>query len=125
MAFFIIYNTDTGFVEGWKKGNNAPITLDGQSFLEYEEQDNAWTGVGKKISNGLLVDDPDYVEVVDERLIRKERNRRLTSTDWTQLSDNGLSEEERASWQTYRQALRDLPTHSNWPILNDEDWPIK
>ena len=25
----------------------------------------------------------------------------------------------------YRQALRDLPTHSNWPDLKDEDWPTK
>ena len=28
-------------------------------------------------------------------------------------------------WQTYRQQLRDLPTHSNWPYLEPEDWPTK
>jgi len=26
---------------------------------------------------------------------------------------------------TYRQALRDLPTHENWPNLEDADWPTK
>jgi len=26
---------------------------------------------------------------------------------------------------TYRTALRDLPTHSNWPHLEDDDWPTK
>ena len=26
---------------------------------------------------------------------------------------------------TYRQALRDLPTHDNWPNLGDDDWPTK
>ena len=25
----------------------------------------------------------------------------------------------------YRQALRDITTHSNWPNLNPEDWPVK
>jgi len=25
--------------------------------------------------------------------------------------------------KTYRQALRDLPDHANWPNLNDDDWP--
>lgn len=26
--------------------------------------------------------------------------------------------------KTYRQALRDLPDHANWPNLNDDDWPV-
>jgi hypothetical protein len=26
---------------------------------------------------------------------------------------------------TYRQALRDLPSHTNWPNLADADWPTK
>jgi hypothetical protein len=25
----------------------------------------------------------------------------------------------------YRQALRDITSHSNWPHLSDEDWPTK
>jgi len=38
-----------------------------------------------------------------------ERNARLAECDWTQLPDNGLSEEKKAEWLEYRQALRDLP----------------
>jgi len=34
----------------------------------------------------------------------------LADTDWTQLSDNGLSDSKKAEWATYRQSLRDLPT---------------
>ena len=26
---------------------------------------------------------------------------------------------------TYRQALRDITTHSNWPHLEEDDWPTK
>jgi hypothetical protein len=27
--------------------------------------------------------------------------------------------------KTYRQALRDITTHANWPNLADSDWPTK
>lgn len=49
------------------------------------------------------------------------RNQFLTETDWWALSDVTMSTE----MQTYRQALRDLPSHSNWPHLEDSDWPTK
>ena len=60
---------------------------------------------------------------------REERNRRLAETDWMACSDVTMSND----WKTYRQALRDLPTHSNWPNLKvpdmdgsgDNDWPTK
>ena len=38
--------------------------------------------------------------------VRAERDRLLGSCDWTQMPDNPLSEALRASWATYRQALR-------------------
>jgi|TARA_B100001741_G_scaffold283474_1_gene258444 hypothetical protein len=60
---------------------------------------------------------------------RIERNRRLAETDWMANSDVTMTD----AWKTYRQALRDLPTHSNWPNLKapdiggagDNDWPVK
>jgi len=52
------------------------------------------------------------------------RNVYLTQSDYTQISDatfpGTLTE-----WQTYRQQLRDLPTNSNWPYLEPEDWPTE
>ena len=42
------------------------------------------------------------------RLLRIERNRRLTETDW--IITKGLEQEtDITKWKTYRQALRDLP----------------
>ena len=41
--------------------------------------------------------------------LRRDRNEMLMRSDWTQLSNSGLSEAKRAEWETYRQALRDLP----------------
>jgi hypothetical protein len=52
---------------------------------------------------------------------RAERDARLAATDYLALSDNTLSTE----MATYRQALRDITTHANWPNLNEADWPTK
>jgi len=52
---------------------------------------------------------------------RSTRNTLLTETDWTAMSDVTMAD----NMKTYRQALRDLPTHSNWPNLEDADWPTK
>ncbi|MBV5322628.1 MAG: phage tail assembly chaperone [Ilumatobacteraceae bacterium] len=41
--------------------------------------------------------------------VKSQRNALLTSCDWTQLHDAPLADNERAAWQQYRQALRDLP----------------
>lgn len=52
---------------------------------------------------------------------RSNRNNLLTETDWWAVSDRTMTSEQ----TTYRAALRDLPTHSNWPHLEDDDWPTK
>ena len=52
---------------------------------------------------------------------RSTRNTKLAETDFYALSDVTMSD----AMKTYRQALRDLPTHSNWPNLGDSDWPNK
>ena len=49
------------------------------------------------------------------------RNELLLQTDVWALSDRTPTQAQK----DYRQALRDLPTHSNWPNLNDSDWPVK
>lgn len=56
---------------------------------------------------------------------RQKRNDLLTASDWTQANDSPLSTEVKTSWATYRTALRNLPDHSNWPNLEDADWPTK
>lgn len=43
----------------------------------------------------------------DMAAVRRERNERLTASDWTQAADAPV---DQAAWATYRQALRDLPS---------------
>ena len=45
------------------------------------------------------------------RLLRLERNTRLTACDWTQSRELTLSNDD--AWKTYRQALRDLPASAS------------
>tara|TARA_B100000497_G_scaffold124479_1_gene159031 strand:- start:2162 stop:2647 length:486 start_codon:yes stop_codon:yes gene_type:complete len=56
--------------------------------------------------------------------VRIERNRKLSSTDWTQMADSPLSEEEQIEWQNYRQSLRDV-TDNLGVILSTAEvtWP--
>ncbi len=51
------------------------------------------------------------------RLLRLERNTRLTACDWTQSRDLTLSNDD--AWKTYRQALRDLPASAS-PTLDSD-----
>ena len=50
---------------------------------------------------------------------RATRDAKLAETDFYALSDVTMSSE----MTTYRQALRDITTHDNWPNLGDDDWP--
>ena len=52
---------------------------------------------------------------------RSERDRLIAETDWHALSDVTMS----AEMTTYRQALRDITSHANWPHLEEADWPTK
>lgn len=51
-------------------------------------------------------------EILDEKYIklRFQRDQLLSQSDWTQMPDSPLTEEQKASWATYRQSLRDLPS---------------
>lgn len=62
----------------------------------------------------------DYVWMV----ARAERDARLTRSDWTQLADAPLSDEQRAEWALYRQALRDLPQAQADAAPGAIEWPI-
>ena len=61
------------------------------------------------------------IEQTAEEMLRARRDMELAVTDWWAVSDRTMS----AAETTYRQALRDLPDHANWPNLSESDWPTK
>lgn len=73
--------------------------------------EHAWNG-----SEWVLTDPVDCLSVV-----RNRRNKLLSESDWTQISDAPV---DKQAWADYRQALRDLP--SQYPNLTDISevvWP--
>ena len=52
---------------------------------------------------------------------RSKRDALIAATDWWASSDLTMTDEQTA----YRQALRDITAHEDWPELADSDWPTK
>jgi hypothetical protein len=55
------------------------------------------------------------------KVMRRKRDSLIAETDYLALSDNTLTE----AMATYRQALRDITDHANFPYLTEDDWPVK
>ena len=88
--------------------------------------DKQWSWIGTDYSGLQWLDSgtaPTEAEIDAEvtrlnnaepmRLLRVERDARLTACDWRASSDLTISD----AWKTYRQALRDLPASAS-PSLN-------
>ena len=67
--------------------------------------------------------DPADTPTLDQQwaIVRADRDRRLTETDWTQTPD--VPQETIWKWKTYRQDLRDIPQKQTDP--NNITWPTK
>ena len=123
----------------WMTQNSVlPVTV----FRPYNGLTEKSTSVDPYIESGVVylhkieaLDDSEKTAAQTARdnataeSTRPERNRRLAETDWMANSDVTMTD----AWKTYRQALRDITKHSNWPNLKvpdiggagDNDWPVK
>jgi hypothetical protein len=105
------------------------IVTDMPSYTERTQvvtQDATPTGSGSSWTIGWAVSNKTAEEVqqYDENIAtsnRRIRNSRLAETDYFALTDVTISD----AMTAYRQALRDLPSHSNWPNLESGDWPTE
>lgn len=69
-----------------------------------------------------LIPEPfPYEEELALANMRHRRDALLAASDWTQMPDSPLSDEQRAAWATYRQALRDFP--STWVPSEIAEFP--
>ena len=111
----------------------ATTTTYQTSVRDGVEQDSDGNWVEKYVAKDMFATDSDGTKEDKEAAYqvtlnaqsaenaRNQRNTKLAETDFYALSDVTMSSE----MQSYRQALRDLPTHSNWPNLSNSDWPTK
>ena len=60
-----------------------------------------------------------------EQTVREKRDILLAETDWVVTKALEADETVALEWATYRQALRDITSHENFPDLAEDDWPTK
>jgi len=66
----------------------------------------------------------EEVQAYDDQAANSNRDVRyslIAETDWWASSDLTMTSAQTA----YRQALRDITSHANWPHLDEADWPTK
>jgi hypothetical protein len=96
-----------------------------QMMISEENPGSGWYGVGEEVDGKMfkLVSGAPIAMTDEEKdeyylslktvysyaALRRDRNEMLMRSDWTQLPNSGLSEAKKIEWETYRQALRDLP----------------
>ena len=92
----------------------------------------------EEVMVGRLQNNPNYWEpyhtpeeqkVIDTPFekgrVRRERDELLDKYEWT-VNSPDLTDDKKAEWKTYRQALRDLPDQSGFPWEADGmAWPTK
>ena len=122
MKEYTIYNPDNGQILRVLRCN--------PEFLEINISENEKYIEGYFKPSDYIIENEKAVEKAEDTYDTKLRNLTLRgsllkASDWTQLPDSPLSSDKKTEYQTYRQALRDITTHSNWPKLEDSDWPTK
>ena len=106
----VVVDNETKFNANFKRVNGEDST----GTATYSTDPNDFGVTWKQISDAF--DDGGLVSL---NILRKQRNALLTESDWTQTSDNALSSDKKTEWETYRQALRDLPAKAK-PKLSDD-----
>lgn len=97
-------------------------------FSDYTRIDVAEDGTETEVTVTKAEQEAAYQARKDAeaaKSVRSTRDSKLAETDWLTIraADTGAAMSE--DWAAYRQALRDITSHENFPYLNEADWPTK
>lgn len=73
----------------------------------------------------LIAEQAAQAEINAAASVRIQRDSLLIDTDWVVIKAQETGGDIPADMATYRQALRDITTHANFPYLEEADWPVK
>lgn len=109
---------DIGHIE-WTDGPNQPLTAEDYGeqvapFVKLWQDEKARLEQAAAEANAARLAEYNSEEARFERL-RSERDRRLAATDYLLMPDYPLDDASKEAVQTYRQALRDLPSQEGAP----------
>ena len=104
----------------WKSYNPLTEEYDHLRYYPSDRYDSESDSVVQE-----LLEIPNYDETILLE-IRLVRNQLLQESDWTQLPDSPLSQEDKDLWHTYRQSLRDITESVSSNVsYSDIVWPTK
>jgi hypothetical protein len=125
---YILYDIATGNIltmQNWPFDSVAT----GQATADIGAQEVDIRTKRYDAESGLIVDRSDKSTIENQRWInniRGQRDARLAGSDWTQLPDVDLTEQQKQAWAQYRQQLRDIM--DTVPSVIDENyqptWPV-
>jgi hypothetical protein len=97
----------------------VPFDINQKEIITYELRDD---GIVYQVKTLISKEGEELNTAIRQKWfqIRYDRTEIISKTDWTQMSDSPLTAEQKATWVTYRQALRDITTQSDpfnitWP----------
>ena len=104
--------------EGEIRVGVKPDDLDNYTVVKQENDQDGL--VRYKLSRKSDSDITTQVNNNKWELVRQERAKLLSKTDWTQSNDSPLTDAKKTEWATYRQSLRDVtdqpdPFNITWP----------
>ena len=139
------FHPNTGTFLGVQFAQESPLEPgifllpEGTTFVEppqfFEGQQAVWLGDSWEVRDALAFEPPMPVtpiagepepettlpDPLSWNSIRIQRNQLLSQSDWTQLADVPLTQEQKNAWMTYRQVLRDIPLSFSTP--EEVVWP--
>lgn len=95
----------------------------GHEYWTEDGQQHRITTLDVAPPEGALDEPPPPAPEEVAKALRSRRNGLLRASDWTQLPDSPLSEDQRTEYQTARQALRDITEDPAWPDVTLPELP--
>lgn len=92
--------------------SQAPLMTDGVWSI-------SWAVIDKS------QDEVQQYNAAAAKAVRDKRDGLLAETDWVVIMHTEKGTNIPADIEIYRQALRDITSHANFPHLTDTDWPVK
>jgi len=89
-------------------------------FSDYTDEDG--------VAHTKAEQEAAYQAGLDEtaaKAVRSKRDSLLAETDWVVIVHTEKGTNIPAAMEIYRQALRDISNHVNFPHLQEADWPTK
>ena len=93
------------------KQNESPSLVDGSWVIQWNVIDKTAEEIAFDVS-------------LKASSVRDKRNDLLEKSDWIIIKSAETGIALATEWATYRQALRDITAHANFPNLEDADWPV-